>query len=180
MKRSLCLILGDQLNLTMSSLLGFDPQKDLIVMSEVREDVTYVKYHKKKIVFIFSAMRHFAEDLKQRGYPVKYTKLNDRNNTGSIFEEVERIRKIYEFDKFIMATKSTESESDFILIPIIELADQLINDLHYTPAPIGSIANIILNNLAYASDQNKLDTLLLLVIILFQCMIMKLIYLMTH
>jgi len=99
MKRSLCLILGDQLNLTMSSLLGFDPQKDLIVMSEVREDVTYVKYHKKKIVFIFSAMRHFAEDLKQRGYPVKYTKLNDRNNTGSIFEEVERIRKIYEFDK---------------------------------------------------------------------------------
>ena len=106
MKRSLCLILGDQLNLTMSSLLGFDPQKDLIVMSEVREDVTYVKYHKKKIVFIFSAMRHFAEDLKQRGYPVKYTKLNDRNNTGSIFEEVERIRKIYEFDKIIVTEPS--------------------------------------------------------------------------
>jgi len=53
------LVLGDQLSNSLASLsdVGTD---DLILMCEVKEEATYVKHHKKKIVFVFSAMRHFA------------------------------------------------------------------------------------------------------------------------
>ena len=49
----LCLILGDQLSPTLSSLTGLDPQNDIILMCEVRSEATYVKHHKKKIAFVF-------------------------------------------------------------------------------------------------------------------------------
>jgi len=61
---TLRLILGDQLNDAISSLSDVDRQNDIIWMCEVWDEATYVKHHKKKIAFIFSAMRHFANELK--------------------------------------------------------------------------------------------------------------------
>ena len=49
---NLVVILGDQLNLKMSSLGDFNKDTDSILMSEVREEATYVKHHKKKIAFV--------------------------------------------------------------------------------------------------------------------------------
>jgi len=59
MKKALRLILGDQLSHDISSLEDATPQTDIILMCEVRTEATYVKHHKKKIAFIFSAMRHY-------------------------------------------------------------------------------------------------------------------------
>ena len=84
-------ILGDQLNTDISSLSDIDVDKDVVFMCEVWEEATYVKHHKKKIAFIFSAMRHFAEDLVTQGYNVHYTKLDDPENTGSFRSEIERV-----------------------------------------------------------------------------------------
>ncbi|MGI0116852.1 cryptochrome/photolyase family protein [Zooshikella sp. RANM57] len=70
--RSLILILGDQLNPSISSLMNFDPQLDQIVMAEVWEETHYVLHHQKKIALIFSAMRHFAQQLKKQKWPVHY------------------------------------------------------------------------------------------------------------
>jgi deoxyribodipyrimidine photolyase-related protein len=53
------LILGDQLSYNISSLSDINPERDTILMCEVWEEATYVKHHKKKIAFLFSAMRHF-------------------------------------------------------------------------------------------------------------------------
>lgn len=105
-KMNLRFILGDQLNLKISSLSGADPKQDIIFMSEVWEEATYVKHHKKKIAFIFSAMRHFAEELKELGYKVIYTKLDDINNTGSFYEEVKRTIKVCSPDKVIVTEPS--------------------------------------------------------------------------
>lgn len=85
------LILGDQLSLTLSSLADIDPQNDLLLMCEVRSEATYVKHHKKKIAFVFSAMRHFAAELSGKGLNIHYVKYDDPNNTGSLFGEVARI-----------------------------------------------------------------------------------------
>ena len=41
------------------------------------------KTSQKKIAFIFSAMRHFAKMLKQKGYKVEYVKLDAPSNSGS-------------------------------------------------------------------------------------------------
>lgn len=49
-----------------------------------------MRHHKRKIAFLFSAMRHFADDLKARGVRVDYVRLDDPDNAGSFTGEVER------------------------------------------------------------------------------------------
>lgn len=90
MTRRLILILGDQLSHKISSLSEADVGQDEILMCEVRDETEYVGHHKKKIAFIFSAMRHFAEELREKGWKVHYTKLTDPDNSGSFTGELTR------------------------------------------------------------------------------------------
>jgi deoxyribodipyrimidine photolyase-related protein len=86
----LILVLGDQLTPALSSLRAGDPARDVVLMAEVTEEASYVRHHVKKIAFVFSAMRHFAEELRQSGWQVDYVRLDDPGNTGSLGGEVER------------------------------------------------------------------------------------------
>ncbi len=88
--RNLILILGDQLSPDLASIKACDQTRDRILMVEVREEATYVKHHKKKIGFLFSAMRHFAEALTNAGWQVDYVRLDEKDNTHSFSGEVER------------------------------------------------------------------------------------------
>ena len=99
---NLRVILGDQLSHNISSLQDCDKKHDQILMAEVGEETTYVKHHKKKIAFLFAAMRHFAGELKEQDYQVHYTKLDDQHNTGSLSGEVKRILKQQKFNKLII------------------------------------------------------------------------------
>ena len=88
--RNLVLVLGDQLSPAISSLAAADRTRDVILMCEVMAEATYVKHHKKKIALIFSAMRHFANELREQGWNVHYVKIDDDVNKGSFAGEVER------------------------------------------------------------------------------------------
>ncbi len=88
--RALRLVLGDQLSTSLASLRGSDPGHDVILMCEVKAEATYVRHHKKKIAFLFSAMRHFAAQLKADGHRVRYIELNDPQNSGGFDGEVRR------------------------------------------------------------------------------------------
>ena len=83
-------VLGDQLTRTLSSLRGCAKEDTVILMMEVWDEATYVKHHKQKIVLIFSAMRHFAAELRDAGWRVDYVKLTDEDNSGSFTGEVAR------------------------------------------------------------------------------------------
>ena len=85
----ICLVLGDQLSHGISSL-GDLASIDTVMMCEVRAEATYVKHHKKKITFLFSAMRHFAQELAQKGVTVRYVRYDDPENQGSLRAEVVR------------------------------------------------------------------------------------------
>ena len=74
--RNLILVLGDQLTPNLSSLAVGDPARDRVLMAELHDEATYVRHHKKKIAFLFSAMRHFAGELRSRGWAVDYVKLD--------------------------------------------------------------------------------------------------------
>jgi deoxyribodipyrimidine photolyase-related protein len=87
--RTLRLILGDQLNRNLSALRGVQPG-DIVLLAEVNDEASYVPHHRKKIAFLFSAMRHFAEDLREEGLTVRYVRLDDESNTHSLEGEVER------------------------------------------------------------------------------------------
>ena len=81
MTGTLCLVLGDQLSRSLSSL-GDLAEGDIVLMAEVMAEATYVKHHPKKIIFCLSAMRHFAEELREKGFDVNYTRLDDDQNAG--------------------------------------------------------------------------------------------------
>lgn len=107
MSGSLILILGDQLSLTISSLKQGNQARDVVLMAEVMEEASYVPHHKKKIAFVFSAMRHFAEELRTAGWTVDYVKLDDTANTGALTGEVARAKQRHGLDQ-VVATEPGE------------------------------------------------------------------------
>ncbi len=99
---ALRLILADQLNLSLASLADADAQQDTIMLCEVMAEATYVKHHQQKIAFLFAAMRHFTEELRQQGFTVRYIKLDDPENTGSFDGEMARAIKALSPTKIIV------------------------------------------------------------------------------
>jgi deoxyribodipyrimidine photolyase-related protein len=87
---ALRLVLGDQLNRTVASLADLDRARDVVVLVEVAEEATYVRHHKKKIAFLFAAMRHFAAELEAEGVTVDYVRLDDPANRGGLTDELAR------------------------------------------------------------------------------------------
>ena len=83
-------ILGDQLSRDLASLRGRAKDDTVILMAEVWDEATYVRHHKQKIVLVFSAMRHFAEELRDAGWQVDYVRLDEEGNSGSLTGEVAR------------------------------------------------------------------------------------------
>ena len=82
-------IFWDQLSISISSLRDIQP-KDTVLMCELRDEVTRVKHHPKKIALWFSGMRHFAEELINKGINVRYVDFNDTLNTHNLDQEVKR------------------------------------------------------------------------------------------
>lgn len=95
-------LLGDQLTRSVSALRDLDKKRDTVLMVEVADETTYVPHHPQKIVFILSAMRHFAEVLKKDGINVDYVKLDDPKNTGSFTGELQRALKRHKSDSVVM------------------------------------------------------------------------------
>ena len=87
---TLRLVLGDQLSDGLSALRDLDVSVDVVLMAEVRAEATYVKHHKQKIALVFAAMRKFALRLEARGVTVRYVRIDDAGNTGTIAEELHR------------------------------------------------------------------------------------------
>jgi len=66
-------ILGDQLHLKQAALqICNNPSEIEIILIESHTHIKQLRYHKQKLALIWSAMRHFAEELRQQGYSVTY------------------------------------------------------------------------------------------------------------
>jgi deoxyribodipyrimidine photolyase-related protein len=88
--RRLLLVLGDQLDSTSPALAELDLDRDAVLMAEVREEAEHVPSHRQRTVLFLSAMRHFALELIDKGYRVRYVRLDDRANTQSLGSEIAR------------------------------------------------------------------------------------------
>lgn len=124
-------ILGDQLSHNLSSLRAADKSNDILLFMEVLEEATYVKHHKKKIAFILSAMRHFANELRLDGWKVDYVTLSDKRNEGSFTKEVDRAIKRHEISSIIVTEpseyrvkQSIEKWADLFSVPVEVLEDE--------------------------------------------------------
>ena len=68
-------ILGDQLTHAHAALATRTPRDARVLMIESRLRGTQHRYHKLKLVLVYSAMRHFAAELRARGWTVDYVPL---------------------------------------------------------------------------------------------------------
>jgi deoxyribodipyrimidine photolyase-related protein len=98
---NLILILGDQLSHRLSALEGADKDNDLVVMAEVHSEASYTNHHKKKLVFIFSAMRHFADALEEDGWRVHYQRYHPDNPAQSIEQVIAELVRKYQPERII-------------------------------------------------------------------------------
>ena len=87
--RHLVIVLGDQLDAQSSALEGFDATQDVVWMAEVDQESTHVWSAKQRIAVFLSAMRHFAHDLRERGFPLMYVPLDAPDNRGTLALELE-------------------------------------------------------------------------------------------
>jgi deoxyribodipyrimidine photolyase-related protein len=68
------LVLGDQLTRQVGPLSTAKPSETSVLMIESLELSNALVHHKQKLILFFSAMRHFAEDLRRDGFNVVYKK----------------------------------------------------------------------------------------------------------
>ena len=113
--------LGDQLSRSLSGLAGLDKERDVVLMAEVIEEVTYVRHHKRKVAFLFSAMRHFADELREEGITVEYVRLDDEANSGSFSGEVARAVTRHGAERLVL----TESGEHRVLVAMRDWEDEL-------------------------------------------------------
>lgn len=123
--KKLCFILGDQLSEEISSLSEIDKQHDVVLLCEVKDEATYVQHHPKKIAFLFSAMRHFAHQLEQAGYRVRYIRYDDPLNSGTFEGELERAI----FDEHIAEVHLTHPGEWRVLEKIRLLKNRLLTQI---------------------------------------------------
>lgn len=101
MKR-LILILGDQLNHSLSSIVYGNKRIDHVAMAELGDELTYTKHHRKKVVLIFSAMRHFFAELQDAGWKGFYQYFNPESEIKSFAQWVMYLHVHNHYDEVVV------------------------------------------------------------------------------
>lgn len=105
--RAMIVVLGDQLSLNLASLRSADRSRDIVVMGEILDETRYAAHHKKKLVFVLSAMRHFADALRNDGWTVDYAPLDGAFSYAS-------------FDAFVAAMTQRHAPSRIVAVEASE------------------------------------------------------------
>jgi deoxyribodipyrimidine photolyase-related protein len=100
--RNLVIVLGDQLSEEASALVDFDSAQDAVWMAEVDEESTHIISSKQRTTLFLSAMRHFAQELKSKGWSVHYSEIDSAENTGTLAGELEKTIKLTKPKKLVM------------------------------------------------------------------------------
>ncbi|MEZ2227766.1 MAG: cryptochrome/photolyase family protein [Microcoleus sp.] len=89
-------ILGDQLWHNQAALASTLNLKEFpkIILIESWQQVLERSYHRQKLVLIWSAMRHFAAELRNSGYQVAYAKAADFETPLKVWIETDNITEL--------------------------------------------------------------------------------------
>ncbi|MFN7931780.1 MAG: cryptochrome/photolyase family protein [Bryobacteraceae bacterium] len=90
--RRLLVVLGDQLDSGSALFDGADPRLDCVWMAEVGEESTHVWSHKARIALFLSAMRHFRDWLRDKGWRVEYSEFEFGSLAAALRSAVEWLR----------------------------------------------------------------------------------------
>lgn len=104
-------ILGDQLSHEHAALVRATPGTVRILMIESKARGAVHRFHQIKLVLVYSAMRHFARDLRADGWEVDYIRLDEMHTfeTG-----VRRHMAEHHPEKLLLAEPNSFFETDVI------------------------------------------------------------------
>ena len=126
----LVLVLGDQLSPNLPSLRQARPEAADILMAEVVAETEYVWHHRKKIAFIFSAMRHFAEEMRAAGRHVTYRRFDEDPPCPDLATAVAEALERKAYDRLILTEpgewrlrREMECWQDRFGLPVVILED---------------------------------------------------------
>lgn len=106
-------VLGDQLSPTNAALAQVDPSSAVVVMIESKARGALLRYHQQKLALVYSAMRHYAEELREKGWTVDYIPLG----TGLKFEEALRSHLArFPSSEVLVAEPNSFIETDALLV----------------------------------------------------------------
>ena len=135
--RNLVVVSGDQLDRKAAWREDFDAGRDKVWMAEVGTEATHVWSHKQRIAVFLAAMRHFAAELREKGIPVSYTKLEDtdpRNTLASLLRafldshSVETVRMVLPGEWRVL--DSLRKAADDSNVPL-----EILPDRHFYATP---------------------------------------------
>ncbi|MGL4419392.1 MAG: cryptochrome/photolyase family protein, partial [Gemmataceae bacterium] len=131
--RNLVLILGDQLDRESPALAGFDPKRDRLWMAEVQEESTHVWSHQVRTALFLSAMRHFRDEMIERGFPIRYVELDDSENTQSLGSELARALQEFRPEKclFVQPGDYRVQQSLKEVLTNAQQPFEIIEDTHF-------------------------------------------------
>ena len=141
MKKTLRLILGDQLNSNHSWFQIIDNSVTYVMM-EIRTETDYATHHIQKIVAFFSAMQAFSSNLKSENHQVIYFNLNDDNNLQSFEKNIEFLISKHDFTHFEYQ------------MPDEYRVDQILKNLCSTI----SISSAVVDSEHFFTERNELGT----------------------
>jgi deoxyribodipyrimidine photolyase-related protein len=105
-------ILGDQLSPEHAELAQFRPGEARVLMIESKARGSVMRYHQLKLVLVYSAMRHFAAELRERGWEVDYRLLNETPSfEAGLRKHLETCRP----DALVLAEPNSFPETDAIV-----------------------------------------------------------------
>ena len=70
--KSTVLVMGDQINRGIASLVEKSPDDTRILFIELTTKFSDKQWHKQKVHLLLSALRHFAKELREEGFEVDY------------------------------------------------------------------------------------------------------------
>lgn len=88
--RQLVVVLGDQLDESALVLQQADPNQDMVWMAEAVQESSHVTSSRQRTTLFLSAMRHFAQRLRELGWRVAYQRLDDTDALPSLSEALQR------------------------------------------------------------------------------------------
>ncbi len=104
-------ILGDQVCHEHPALAAGSRTDDRVLMIESRARGAHLRYHRHKLVLVYAAMRHFADELRADGWSVDYHELAD---TADFSEGWTRHRGDFKADGIVMAEPNNGFERDAV------------------------------------------------------------------
>jgi deoxyribodipyrimidine photolyase-related protein len=119
-------ILGDQLSPEHAALAATNPGESRVLMVESKARGSALRYHQLKLVLIYSAMRHFAAELRAQGWEVDYQLIE---GTGTFEDGLGRHVEKHRPQRIILAEPNSFPETDAVQ----KLARKLRLELEIVP-----------------------------------------------